>query len=269
MAEAPETVSLETADGGALRIVQLTDFHILADAGERLRGVDTRRSFEAVLAAALEDCGRCDLIIATGDLAEDGSADAYRYLSARFAAAGRPTFWLPGNHDEPATMRAQLAGGPIRAARQVLAGEWLILLLDSTIAGQVGGRVADSQLDFMDSALSRHAGRHALVCLHHQAIEAGSEWIDAKGLENAAELRRRLAGHGNVRAVIWGHVHQEAHHSRDGIEWMSTPSTCLQFRPRSRDFALGDEAPGYRYLVLGADGGIDSEVRRVSGAALS
>jgi Icc protein len=263
----PDTDQLDTALADRVRIVQVTDCHILAGADGRLRGVDTRRSFEAVMAAALEEYGRPDLLLATGDLAEDGSAEAYRYLSARFGAAGIPTYWLPGNHDDNAVMRAQLTGGPIRAARRVLAGGWLILLLDSTLDGEVQGRVAPAQMDFMDSALRRHAGRHALICLHHQAVATGSEWIDAKGLENAAEFRQRLSRHDNVKAVLWGHVHQEARHRRDNIEWLSTPSTCVQFRPGSREFAIGDEAPGYRYLELGADGGIETAVRRVPGAA--
>lgn len=263
MAESPDTVCLEPARTGGVRIVQLTDCHILAGAGDRLRGMDTRRSFETVMTAALEDCGRPDLLLATGDLSEDGSAEAYRYLSAQFESAGIPTFWLPGNHDDTAVMRARLIGGPISDSRQVLAGDWQILLLDSTIEGQVQGRVSPSQLDFMDSALRRHAERHALVCLHHQVVDTGSEWIDAKGLENAAEFRQRLSRHDNVRAVLWGHVHQETRCLDGGIEWLSTPSTCVQFKPDSREFALGDEDPGYRYLVLGAGGEIETGVRRV------
>ena len=266
MTQSPDTDELEPARPAGVRILQVTDCHILAGAGERLRGVDTRRSFEKVITAALEEYGRPDLLLATGDLAEDGSAEAYRYLSAHFGAAGIPTYWLPGNHDDNAVMQAQLTGGPIRAARRVLTGGWLILLLDSTIEGEVQGRVAPAQMDFMDSALRHHAERHALVCLHHQAMDTGSEWIDAKGLENAAEFRQRLSRHDNVRAVLWGHVHQEARHLHDQIEWLSTPSTCVQFRPGSREFAIGDESPGYRYLELGAGGGIETTVRRVPGA---
>ena len=259
-----DTTRLEPERPEGLRILQLTDCHILADDEGLLRGVNTRRSFEAVMAAALEECDRPDLLLATGDLSEDGSPEAYRYLAERFGAAGIPTFWLPGNHDDSAAMRAHLHGGPIRDSRQVLAGGWLVLLLDSTIESEVQGRVSPSQLDFMDGALELHAGSHALVCLHHQAVDTGSEWIDAKGLENDGEFRQRLSRHGNVRAVLWGHVHQEARHSSGGIEWMSTPSSCVQFKPGSREFALGDEAPGYRYLVLGPDGAIDTRVGRVS-----
>lgn len=263
MTDSFDTVTLDSAAADGLRVIQLTDCHIFAADGDCLRGMDTRRSFEAVLSAALSDCGRSDLLLATGDLAGDASDEAYRYLAAQLTDTGLPTFWLPGNHDDPSSMHAHLAGGAVHAARLVLAGNWLILLLDSTLAGQVQGRLAESELEFMDSALRRHADRHALVCLHHQALEAGSEWIDAIGLENAAQLRDRLAQHANVRGVLWGHVHQEGQQSRDGIEWLSTPSTCVQFRPGSREFALDDRPPGYRYLVLGDDGGIETGVRRV------
>lgn len=268
MPDALDTVTVGPDGPGDLRIIQFTDCHILGTEGAQLRGMDTRRSFEAVMAAALRENGRADLILATGDLAEDGSAEAYRYLVEQFTAAGLPTFWLPGNHDDSNSMRAHFAGGPVHGARQVLSRNWLILLLDSTIAGQVQGRVAEAELDFMDAALHRHAGRHALVCLHHQALETGSAWLDAKGLDNAAELRRRLAEHANVRGVLWGHVHQASQQRLDGIEWMSTPSTCMQFKPGSREFALDDQPPGYRYLALGADGSIQSAVQRLPATAV-
>jgi len=58
-------------------------------------------------------------------------------------------------------------------------------------------------------------------------------------------------------------VHQETQRHRDGIEWMSTPSTCVQFKPASPEFALDDRPPGYRLLVLGDDGSIETGVRRV------
>jgi Icc protein len=266
MTESPELASIEPARPDGPRIVQVTDCHILAGDDDRLRGVNTRRSFEAVMTAAHEDCRQADLLLATGDLSEDGSREAYRYLSRQFESAAVPTFWLPGNHDDAAAMRAHLHGLTISDSRQVLAGGWLILLLDSTLEGRVEGRVSEAQMEFMDGALQRHAERHALVCLHHQAIAAGSEWLDAKGLENAAEFRQRLSQHGNVRGVLWGHVHQEGRHSSGGIEWMSTPSTCVQFKPGSREFALGDEAPGYRYLRLGSGGDIETRVQRVTAA---
>ena len=247
----------------AVRLVQLTDCHIFADAGKRLYGLDTRHSFEAVSADALAEYRELDLLLATGDLSQDASAESYRYLAEHFDAMDLPVFWLPGNHDDSTLLGEHFVGGRISPAKQVLAGAWQIVLLDSTIGGVVHGRVASDQLDFLDAAVNAHPERHALVCLHHQALATGSKWIDDKGLREAEEFRRRVTSHDQVRAVIWGHVHQDKHHKLDSIEWMSTPSSCVQFTPDRDEFAISDESPGYRYLSLHADGSIETRVHRV------
>jgi Icc protein len=45
------------------------------------------------------------------------------------------------------------------------------------------------------------------------------------------------------------------------LRLMSTPSTCVQFLPKSDDFVLDTLPPGFRTLQLHADGRIDSQVR--------
>jgi Icc protein len=174
-----------------------------------------------------------------------------------------PVFWLPGNHDDPELMRQNLRGESIFAAKQIAIGDWIIILLDSTIAGESGGRLAAEQIDFLETSLAANRQRHALVCLHHQARPCGSDWIDELGLRPAQQLADTLKNHSNVRAALWGHVHQQADQRSDGIDWMSTPSTCFQFKPGSRDFALDTLAPGYRLLELHADGRVVSTVHRV------
>ena len=263
-----EADSLTPAIPGLLRLAQITDCHIYGTAEARLRGMDTRRSFERVQAAALRNHAGLDLWLATGDLSEDGSAESYEFLARRFDATGIPTYWLPGNHDDPARMLSHFVADRVRAAKRVMAAGWQILMLDSTLPGEVRGRVDETEFEFLDHCLREYPELHALVCLHHQAVDAGSRWIDDKGLLNNAELRARLAGYDNVRAVLWGHVHQEGCWRMSGIEWMSTPSSCVQFRPSSAEFALGDEAPGYRYLELGENGGISTAVYRVEAASI-
>jgi len=63
--------------------------------------------------------------------------------------------------------------------------------------------------------------------------------------------------------VLWGHVHQEFDQSMQGVRWLATPSTCVQFTPRSDDFAVDSTAPGYRWLRLYDDGHIQTAVSRV------
>ena len=255
---------LKPADSSVVRLVQLSDCHILAHAQDCLKGMNTRASFEAVCDSLMSNHADLDLLLATGDLSQDASVESYRYLARRFDALRRPVFWLPGNHDDVDLMRAQLHGEWIFAHKQLLTGNWLIVLLDSTVAGETGGRLSAAQLEFLDTSLRANASHHALVCLHHQALPAGSEWIDGLGLQQPRKLTDTLKSHANVRAVLWGHVHQQAHRRSDGIEWMSTPSTCVQFKPGSETFALDDLAPGYRSIELHADGSIVTEVRRLA-----
>jgi len=254
---------LAPAEPGSVQLVQITDCHICADADERLKGINTRRSFETVRAAIIAAGGDLDLLLATGDLSQDGSAESYHYLAQQLDDLGVPTFWLPGNHDNADAMARHLCGKRIHAAKRVLAGAWQILLLDSTVEGEVHGRVAEAELAFMEAALRQYPDRHALICLHHQALETGSEWIDLLGLRDADRLREHIAGHRNIRAVLWGHVHQEMQRSIAGVEWMSTPSSCVQFKPASKEFAIGEELPGFRHLRLNADGSLETRVHRV------
>ena len=256
-------IRLQPGNDSILRLVQLTDCHILAQAEDCLRDMNTRSSFEAVCNSVTRDQEQLDLVLATGDLSQDGSAESYQYLAQRFDSMRLPVFWLPGNHDDPALMREQLRGESIFAAKQIAIGNWIIILLDSTIAGESGGQLAAAQIDFLKTSLAANRQRHALVCLHHQALPCGSDWIDQLGLRPARQLADILKSHANVRAALWGHVHQQADQRSDGIDWMSTPSTCFQFKPGSRDFALDTLAPGYRLIELHADGRVTSTVHRI------
>jgi Icc protein len=251
-----------------VQLLQITDCHIFATAEEKLGGLNTRQSFEKVATAAIANNDDLDLVLATGDLSQDGSAKSYQYLAQQFDQINLPTFWLPGNHDDLPTMHAHFSDTQVHADKQILIGDWQIILLDSTIKDEVHGRVAESELKFLDRALRSYPDIHALVCLHHQAQDTGSEWLDLKGLKNSEQLQQRLSHHDNLRGVLWGHVHQEAHHSIDGVEWMSTPSSCVQFKPGNREFALGNEAPGYRYLSLYSNGKIETSVQRIDNSDL-
>lgn len=267
MTENPEqpTSRIAAADVDEVRLVQLTDCHIFDSADDDLLGMNTRDSFAAVSKAAIETCGHLDLLLVTGDLSQDGSAASYEYLARSLDRYGLPTYWIPGNHDDSAVMQAHFQGKCISPAKQILIGAWQIVMLDSTIPGEVAGRVSESQLDYLDHCLSRHPELNALVCLHHQARETGSDLIDKKGLRDAQQLRDRLLAHPQLRAVVWGHVHQEYHQTIDNVQWMSTPSSCVQFEPGSMEFSTTLEAPGYRRISLFADGRVESSVQRVAG----
>ena len=250
--------------GDEICLVQLTDCHILQDPQAELKGTNTRHSFERVFAAVQSSPIRWDLLLATGDLSQDQSAESYIYLAEHLNRLGIPIAWIPGNHDDPKIMDTAFRAESILNTKHIIIGRWQIVLLDTFIRGETHGRVGEAELEFMQRVLQDHPQHHALICLHHPAIDCGSAWMDAIGLLEANLFRDAVSQHANVRGVLWGHVHQEAHFHRDGIDWMSTPSTCMQFKPASVEFELDSLPPGYRSIRLMPDGGIESEVIRVA-----
>jgi 3',5'-cyclic-AMP phosphodiesterase len=246
-----------------VRIAQITDSHIFSDPLGCLLGLNTRDSFEAVCERVMQEEWRPDAILATGDLSQDASPGSYQYLADYFKSMKIPTFWLPGNHDDPDTMELYLSNSRVFSAKQLLMGHWQIILLDSSARGKVHGKLAAKQLRFLERALKRYPDKHALVCLHHQPLPIGSRWLDQIGLVNADEFNEVIAKYSQVKAVLWGHVHQDFHRRINQVQWIATPSSCVQFKPGSEDFSAGTEAPGYRYLNLYSDGRIDSLVHRI------
>jgi Icc protein len=246
-----------------VRIAQVTDSHIFSEPKGCLLGLNTRVSFEAVCDRVLKEEWRPDMLLATGDLAQDSSPEAYKYLADHFLDMAIPSFWVAGNHDNPETMEMFLSNGTVMPAKHLLVGKWQIILLDSSVRGKVNGYLDHSQLSFLNKSLERHSERHTLVVLHHQPTDIGSVWLDGIGLENKKEFTDILKQHSNVKGVLWGHVHQEYNQVKDGVLWMASPSSCVQFTPGSVDFAADKKAPGYRYLNLFSDGRIETVVHRI------
>jgi Icc protein len=245
----------------SLRLLQITDTHLFEDASAELYGLRTADSFEAVLEAAMaESSGRVDAILATGDIAEDGRRRTYERFRDRLARLDVPVLCLPGNHEDPEVMAEVLSSPPLQYCGSLRLGGWRIVMLDSHVPHQPGGRLGDDELGRLDRELRDPAGEHVLVCLHHQPIPMGSAWLDAVGLGNTGDLLPRLVAHGRVRAVAWGHVHQASDRVHAGIRMLSTPSTCAQFAPGTDQCVMDLEPPGYRWLELGPDGTIDTRV---------
>lgn len=251
-------------DRAPVRVLQITDTHLFADPGAALVGVNTQDSFRAVLELVRDREAAFDFILATGDLAQDGSMAAYRRLQTGLAAFGVPVYWLPGNHDVPAMMRQCNDSGSVRAERDFRMGNWQVVLLDTNVPTAVGGRLNAEELQRLDDRLTAFPEHHALICLHHHPVAVGSRWMDEIGLDNPDALFQVLDRHPQVRAVLWGHIHQDFSTLRNGVQLLASPSTCFQFKPRSPAFALDDARPGYRWLDLYADGRVETGVQRAT-----
>lgn len=243
----------------SFRLIQFTDPHLSGDAAATLRGMASLPALRAAIADAQRRCHEPDGILLTGDLVQD-DPDGYGLIRKVFGESRVPVLCLAGNHDLPDHMRAALKGPPFKIGGEVEFGRWLVVLLDTWIEHEAGGRIGEQQLAHLREVLRTHRNHHVLICLHHHPIVMRSEWLDQVGLEDADEFMAIVRQHASVRGVLWGHVHQSLDSFVHGVRFMASPSTCAQFLPNSDNFALDNRPPGYRVLELMPDGTIATEV---------
>lgn len=256
----------------AVRLLHITDLHILPTAGATIYGTDSFESLRAVLGAARALPEPPDLIVATGDLSEDGSPGAYRRLHQLLAGTGLPAHVLPGNHDAAAELGRALLGGAVQAGPVVDVGAWRVVLLDSQVPGRPHGHLDRAQLDLLAAALDEDPDRPVLVCLHH----GPARYCPSSGcqLQNPDDLLKLLAAHPNARGVLAGHGHVDLEQRHGHTAIFVTPSTCSQLwhaQPGEaadhEDFEASHRFDpsryGFRMIALGDDGALESSVHWV------
>ncbi|MBT8146492.1 MAG: 3',5'-cyclic-AMP phosphodiesterase [Gammaproteobacteria bacterium] len=252
-----------------IKVLQITDTHLYAvDTGTLLK-INSHGSLSKVLESVATHEAQIDLILATGDIAQDASPSSYQHFMQYMERFDAPVRWVPGNHDSGDVM-LDVAGEEGLNNKVEVISNWQFIMLDSSRVNHVDGYLGDQELKFLDKALSdAEADRtieHSLVTLHHNPVPGTSAWMKDIGLRNDREFMEIIKSHTTLRCVVYGHIHQELDFQIGGVRFFCTPSTCIQFKPEVIDFALDEANPGYRRLKLYSDGTIESEVIRIDGA---
>ncbi len=257
------------AQGGGmrpLRLIQITDLHLFGDPSGKLLGLTTRQSFESVLAHALKegvgDEPRPLALALTGDLVHDESPEGYAYLARVLKSTGLPCYCIPGNHDCRDLMESHLGAAAVGTVAGRRLGPWHLVFLDSTCVGEDGGRLGFDQLRCLEALIAAEPAP-TLIFLHQHPVPVQSAWMDTMGVSNGEELIALAARHPQIRALLCGHIHQDFTATRGDCTILGTPSTCVQFLPGARDFALDTRPPGYRELRLYPDGRLETWVVRL------
>ncbi|QSX34311.1 3',5'-cyclic-AMP phosphodiesterase [Shewanella avicenniae] len=268
-----EAITYSIPKDHTVRLVQITDPHLFADAEGHLLGVNTASSLKAVVSTVKALSYPADLLLATGDISQDFSAQSYRNFVEAVAPLHLPCHYLPGNHDDLRIMTLHMQGKHVYGQQRVIVGNWQIILLDSTVHGKPGGHLAESQFALIRKAIAAEPDKHVLLVMHHNPIHVQCTWLDQHWMDNGAEFIAEMASYPQVKGMLWGHVHQALEQTITGqhgpINLMATPSTCIQFKPLSPYFALDMVQPGYRLLELHADGSMQTNVHRVPGERFS
>ena len=229
-------------------LLQLSDCHLSADPNAVYRGQNADANLQSLLPACRVFAP--DGVVLSGDVAEDGSAQAYRRAAEAVKTLAPQTAWIPGNHDDRPCMARVFDEFGFSAGPRLDWGGWQILLLDSARPNRPEGHLDDQRLAPLDLL---RTDQPALVFVHHQPLPVGSPWIDKYPLTAPDQLWQRLPPE-TVKAVGFGHVHQAFSGLHKGIACLSAPSTVANSQPGMQRFTLDPTGPKARWFKLWPDG---------------
>ena len=112
-------------------LAQVSDTHLVGDASASVWGQNPATN----LASVLDAMPPVDAIAVTGDIADDGTVEAYRLADSLMQRRARRRYFIPGNHDDPAAMAAVF--GDVEDLRLVVLSEhWVLALMNSQWIGR-------------------------------------------------------------------------------------------------------------------------------------
>ena len=234
-------------------IAQISDIHIKPPGRLAYRRVDTAEAFARCVAHLNRLDPQPDVVLVTGDLVDAGVDGEYGLFREVIAPLRLPYFVIPGNHDERAAMRRAFAdsrylpkdGGFLHYAVE----DFPIRLigLDTTVPGAPHGELCPERLRWLDQALRREPERPTLLFMHHPPFRTGIEHMDVQNCRHGEALAEIVGRHGQLLAMLCGHVHRFVATRWHGLAASICPGTshavALDLRPGGPpNFAM--EPPG-------------------------
>ena len=241
-----------------LKVLQISDLHILPNSTDTLLGVNTEYYFRKVLEQAHQEHGRFDLILVTGDLAQQPCSESYQRIFDILYSYQTKTLCLPGNHDDLSCMVQHLHTALISCQKYLQLSNWQIICLNSQKTDSPVGELANTELAFLIDCLDNNANKPTLIAVHHHCINSGSAWLDTMKIINSDTLWSILTKYPQVKAICFGHIHQEISGYQQSIAYFSAPASCFQFQTKSKIFSIANKNAGYRVLNLHADGKLET-----------
>lgn len=193
-----------------LQIVQISDTHISTDFPERLRD--------------LENCVRVineldtppELVVHTGDISHNGSAEEYHSAKTVLDQLSAPYFVMAGNRDKRAALLTTFAD----KRYQLPADGWVqysieqhpvrLLMVDTVSERSNKGLLCQARLQHLEKMLLADTTKPVCLFLHHTPFEAIGipdpfQFEDWSDVEKLASLLTRFT---NICGVYCGHVHR-------------------------------------------------------------
>ena len=226
-----------------MQIAQISDTHVKAGNVRLFGTIDAFGHFEKLVARLEALDPKPDIVIHTGDIANDGEAADYEAALECLSKLSMPVFVALGNHDRREAARAALGHlpgipGEGRFAYAVDDYPVRIVMADTVVDGAPHGLLGTEQLRWLDETLCAAPDKPTFVGLHHPPFATGIGFMDRIGLYDGAEFAAVISRHSQVKRVLAGHVHRCFVASVGGTIAMICPGAAHQVA-----FGLDEDGP--------------------------
>ena len=248
-----------------MRLAQITDCHITEPGDVVADRVDPTVGLRRAVDHLVELGPDIDVVLATGDLVNDGRSGQYDVLEQLLAPLTQRVVVVPGNHDDRGELRRRfdlpVAADDDPIDHVVDLGDCRLVCLDTNTPGRNDGCLTIDQLTWLDTQIAERIDVPAVVVQHHPPFVSGIDAMDRYALDGAAIEADILARHRHVAGVVSGHYHRAIARAVGGTLAFACPSTAVQLFGRLGDgpTRYADDPPAFAIHEL-VDGSLTSHV---------
>lgn len=229
---------------GYFKIAQLSDPHI-GNTEDLVQGIDVRENFKLALKEIKKE--KCDLLVLSGDLADNAEIGSYEFIAKEMNSYTLPWCFIAGNHDDLGEMD-RIFG----IAKDFKEGEYYykkeILNIPVFFLDSSSNRVSSKQLEWFETE-AKKINEDFLLFMHHPPCLAGHRFMDAKyALENIDEVQHSFNKFDHLKHIFCGHYHSSLESGFGNKRVFVCPSSQMIIDEFTPYFCLKSSNPSWRII---------------------
>ncbi len=245
-----------------MKIIHLSDLHLVEKSKNSLYGIDPRFRLEMALKSIEKNHSDAEFIAITGDLCDSPSLGIYEMLFNLLSEIKLPVYPILGNHDNREMFLKYFpnfkSGNFVQYSKKI-AGSTHIFI-DTLVENASFGNLCKDRLAWLESKLNESRDSFVYLYMHHHPISSGMHEMDNDAnLKSSVEFWNLLKNYENIKHISFGHLHRIMHSVKQGISLHSTRSTTFQVAYILDDkieYLTNEENSTYAILDINHDGDV-------------
>ncbi|MFF2482711.1 metallophosphoesterase family protein [Paenibacillus sp. NPDC058071] len=234
----------------------LTDTHINVTGKNPLFQMDMTKKLRELFAELGKLSRKPDFVVISGDLTQDGDTEDYRHLRSVLdeekSKLGVPVYVALGNHDTRSYFReGYLQEEPTEESYYYSVTEkgLRLVVLNTQVPGQHGGRLDEEQLEWLRKELATPATGGTIIVHHHPVVPTITPLMDSHLLDNPQDLAAAIEGT-DVIGLLSGHIHCNNISLFHGVPSAAATGVAFGIEPTSNDSMKFVDNSGYNLVLV-------------------